>query len=116
MDVIGAYGYLGQPLEFLGPEKFGYISGNGICVHDTNSGPREIIWRQETGIRAFKFDPNSSRIAICHEASVMSVELLFLNGHTLSCMLPNPSRTKILDVSFSFEGDRIVGISDYLDP
>lgn len=116
MDVIGAYGYLGQPLEFLGPEKFGYLSGNGICVHDTNSGPKEIIWRQETGIRAFKFEPKTSRIAICHETSAMGVEVIFLNGHTLSCMLPNPTSTKILDISFSCEGERIIGISDYLDP
>ena len=115
MDILTANGYLGQNIEFIGADKLGYISGIGICIHDLTSGPKEILWRHDYGIKTFKFSPSNSKLVLSHDTNNSNIEVLSCPSFSLICELKNPAIGKIPSLSFSFDGEKLVGLSDYLD-
>ena len=115
MEVVAACGYAGQRLEYLGNDKVAYVSGTGICVHNIVSGPKEILWRSQEGVQTFKSHAPTDRLAISYYMNNANVEISSLSTYTKLGELENPSAGKIKDISFSWDGERLVGISDYSD-
>mmetsp|Transcript_8426 Transcript_8426/g.8375 ORF Transcript_8426/g.8375 Transcript_8426/m.8375 type:complete len:1737 (-) Transcript_8426:378-5588(-) len=116
MDIIGAVGYSGQDFVFLGQETFGYITGKSICIVGTSNGPKEMIWRHETGIGRIASHPLSHRIVIAPEIAKFDVEVVDIVGQNPVVFLKNPSTAKILDVTFSRDAELVFAISGSLDP
>jgi WD40 repeat protein len=116
MDIIGAIGYSGQDFVMLEQDTFGYITGKGICIVSIATGPKEMIWRTETGISRIASHRLSHRIAIVPELARYDVEVIDLLGVDAVISLRNPSSAKIVDVDFSRDGEHIFAISSSLNP
>ena len=111
-----AIGYFGQSVEFFGDERIAYVSGSGICIHHLQNGTVEMIWRSETGICTFKYHATTNKLALCHDVAGACIEITQLPDHSrLFAELENPTSDRISDFSFSHEGDRLVGISNFFD-
>ena len=116
MDIIGAIGYSGQDIVMLGQDTFGYITGKSICIVGIASGPKEMIWRPEAGIGRIASHLLSHRLVIAPEIAKFDIEVIdFLGIHTAAA-LRNPSAAKIIDISFSRDGEQVFAISSSLDP
>lgn len=116
MDIIGAIGYSGQDIVMLGQDTFGYITGKSICIVGISSGPKEMIWRPEAGIGRIASHLLSHRLVIAPEIAKFDIEVIdFLGIHT-AVSLRNPSAAKIIDISFSRDGEQVFAISSSLDP
>jgi WD40 repeat protein len=116
MDIIGAVGYSGQDFIFLGQETFGYITGKSICIVGTSNGPKEMIWRHETGISRVASHPLNHRLVIAPEIAKFDVEVIDVAGQNPIVFLKNPSTAKILDITFSRDAELVFAISSSLDP
>eukprot|EP01041_Mallomonas_annulata_P002914 gene2914-5721_t len=115
MDVVGVIGYSGQPLAFVSPDKFAFVSGNGLCMIDCHLGPREILWRIESGISTFVVHEGTNRLAIASTVDGEDVEIIHYPNQTSLFKLANPTTGKVISLSFSRDGSRLLGISDVTD-
>lgn len=116
MDIIGAIGYSGQDFVMLGQDNFGYITGKSVCIIGITAGPKEMIWRPETGISRIASHLLTHRLVIAPEIAKFDVEVIdFLGIHT-ALALRNPSSAKIVDITFSRDGEQVFAISSSLDP
>jgi WD40 repeat protein len=116
MDIIGAIGYSGQDLVFLTQDSFGYITGKSICIGGTTTGPKEMIWRPDTGIGRIASHSLSHRLAIAPDVAGFDVEVVDFTGQYPPILLKNPSSAKLVDCTFSRDGEHIFAISGSLDP
>ena len=116
MDIIGAIGYSGQDFVMLEQDTFGYITGRSICIVSIATGPKEMIWRTETGISRIASHHLTHRLAIVPELAKYDVEVIDLLGVDSVISLRNPSSAKIVDVGFSRDGEHIFAISSSLNP
>ena len=116
MDIIGALGYSGQEFVFLGQENFGYITGRSICIQGIANGPKEMIWRPETGISKIASHIMSHRLAIAPEVAKFDVEVVDFLASNPPIFLKNPSSARIVDITFSRDGEHVFAISSSLDP
>eukprot|EP01036_Dinobryon_divergens_P047031 gene47031-62977_t len=77
MDVVGVIGYSGQPLAFVSPDKFAFVSASTVDGED--------------------------------------VEIIHYPNQTSLFKLANPTTGKVISLSFSRDGSRLLGISDVTD-
>ncbi len=115
MDVLGSLGYIGQDLQFLDSERFAYISGKSICVHDITKGPRDMIWKVERSINNFSVHQEKRLIAVSSPFPDAEVEVLSTENFAAKFTLRNPLLAAIVHVSFSVNGDYLFALSDQSD-
>ena len=116
MDIIGALGYSGQDIVFLGQDNFGYITGKSIYIVGLAHGPKEMIWRPETGISTISSHILTHRLAIAPEIAKFDVEIVDFLAQQSPIHLINPSSARIIDMTFSRDGEHVFAISSSLDP
>lgn len=114
MDIIGALGYAGQKLHNLTTEKLTFSNGTGLVVV-SETGPVEMIPRLGDGASALDSHLGTQNLVIAPHIDGHPVELLDINTRELKMKLPNPTQGKIVDLSFSHDGERIIGLSDVAD-
>ena len=115
MDIIGAIGYSGQDITFLGQDNFGYITGKSIYIVGLAQGPKEMIWRLEGGISTITSHILTHRLAIAPEIAKFDVEIIDFLAQQSPILLKNPSSAKIIDMAFSRDGEYVFAISSSLD-
>lgn len=115
MDISGVCGYSGQPLSFISPDFFAFAAGNSLCIFDINKGAKDLLWKSEKGISAWSTHQHSCRIALAPRADGDSLSLFYYPNHTAITTLPNPSKGKIVYLTFSHDGTYLAGLSDYTD-
>ena len=80
MDIIGAIGYSGQDFVMLGQDNFGYITGKSVCIIGIAAGPKEMIWRPETGISRIASHLLTHRLVIAPEIAKFDIEVIDFLG------------------------------------
>jgi len=120
MDVISTLGYTGQKVIYLNDENLLYVTGNGAVVVDLVKGPKDIIWRMDKGISTCLSHIESKRLVIAPNVIGSSLEIIDASVTKQSpraaiMLLENPSMAKIISLSFSRNGNRLIGLSDTLD-
>ena len=115
MDIIGAIGYSGQDITFLGQDNFGYITGKSIYIVGLAQGPKEMIWRPEGGISTIASHILTHRLAIAPEIAKFDVEIIDFLAQQSPILLKNPSSAKIVGMAFSRDGEYVFAISSSLD-
>lgn len=111
MDVIGSYGYSGQPLVYLDADKFCYVTGCGIVIVD-QSGPNQMIWRHENGISTISSHVLQKWLAIAPKVAQVSIEILDISLQKTLFSIKNPSSVAITDMNFSKDASRLVALTD----
>jgi WD40 repeat protein len=106
---------VGQALFHLGPERFGYVDGNGICVVDIKSGPKEVIWRVENGISTTAVHQDTGRLAIAQDVDGGEIEVVLFSNQTILKTFRNPAKGKVVHMNFSGDGNLLVAITDDID-
>ena len=114
MDIVGSFGYAGQPLVYLDADKFCYISGSGIIIIDP-SGPKDIIWRHEHGISEIASHILQKWLAIAPKVSGLGVEMMDIGLQKVVFTLKNPTNAHFIHLSFSKDASRLIGLSDVCD-
>lgn len=115
MDVVGALGYSGQELVFFNHGLLAYVTGRCVSLIDVSVGPRELIWRHETGINKFITNTISQKFAIVPAVPNAPIEILNMQTMKVIGALENPTGGSIIDAAFSRNGDLLCGLSDTLD-
>jgi WD40 repeat protein/uncharacterized membrane protein YgcG len=117
MDVVGALGYVGQDLKFIDGERFAFRTGNSLCIYDTAKGPREMVWKMETGVSSFCTNVETQSIAYAPASTAtFDVELVSVGDQSTRATLENPSKTPVIDMCFSREGDKLYAVTDSTNP
>lgn len=111
MDIIGSYGYSGQPLVFLDADKFCYVSGCGIVIID-QSGPNQILWRHEHGINAITSHVLQKWLAIAPQVAQLPIEILDIGLQKALFSIKNPTHVAIIDMNFSKDASRLIALTD----
>jgi hypothetical protein len=115
MDIIGALGYHGQEIVFADTELLAYVTGKSVCVVDVGVGPREMIWRPNSGIRKIASHVDSSRLALIPALPGFHIEVLSFPDQLLIAVLQNPTETAIIEIAFSRNGDRLCALSESME-
>jgi hypothetical protein len=115
MDVVGALGYSGQHLVFFSHGLLAYVTGKCVCIVDVTVGPRELIWRHETGINKVITNTIAQKFAIIPAAPKAPIEIFSIQTMKVICSVENPTNGAIVDAAFSRNGDLLCAISDALD-
>ena len=135
-DIVGCLGYDGQEIFFLDSERFGFITGRGVCIYDLNKGPREMIWTHKShttpvsmrqiqdlndflpgeykGIRMIAVNFENKILAMSYRVSGGggNVDIIKINDQSLVCVAKNPSKSEIIDLKFSRQGDRLFAVTE----
>lgn len=115
MDVVGSVGYFGQQICFIDAERFGYLTGRSVCVYDTVKGPREMIWRLETGILQFSVNNETQQMAIASARAGSNLEVLNVTDFSLAITLNNQTSSALVHTCFSRLNGKIFAITDIAD-
>jgi hypothetical protein len=115
MDVVGALGYSGQHLVFFSHGLLAYVTGKCVCIVDVTVGPRELIWRHETGINKVITNTIAQKFAIIPAAPKAPIEIFSIQTMKVICSVENPTNGAIVDAAFSRNGDLLCAMSDALD-
>lgn len=115
MEVIGIAGYSGQNLRCISGDQFGFASGNGLCIMDVMKGPQEILWKSEKGISTWNVHHISNIIAIAPLFDGDFITIISLTNRSVLSTLKNPCNGLMVDLSFSKDGNFLLGISDIID-
>lgn len=117
MDIVGAIGYSGQDFVFLGQDNFGFITGKSICVVGISTGiPREMMWRLDTGLGRIVSHPTTRKLIVIPEIAEFDIEVLDVTNPSNFSVLKNPSKARIVDATFTRDGDFLYAISGPRDP
>ena len=113
MDVVGSLGYIGQDIKFVDVDRFAFKTGNSLCIYDTSKGPREMVWKMESGVNCFSTNPEIQSMAITPTSSGNNdVEIVNVVDQTTRAVLENPTQSPIIALCFSRDGEKIYGITD----
>ena len=115
MEVLGTLGYSGEPIELIATDTICYLSGNGLCLHDTIKGPKDIIWKSDKGISCWSSHQLTNQIIIAPNIDNGNLTLYSLATSQVLGSLSNPSAGKIIHFSFSSDGLYLLALSDPTD-
>jgi hypothetical protein len=115
MDVVGSLGYSGQELVYFNHGLLAYVTGKCVCIIDVAVGPRELIWRHETGINKVTTNIVTQKFCIVPAIPKAPIEILSMQTMKVMSVLENPTNGATVDASFSRNGDLLCAVSDALD-
>jgi hypothetical protein len=115
MDALVSLGYTGQEIVFVKNDQYAYITGQSIFVVDINKGPTTMIWRPDNGVNKITANIETNKLVIAPNLSGEDLEVINLETKELINTLQNPTSTKFIDLSYSRSGNRLYGLTDYLD-
>lgn len=115
MDIVGSLGYIGQDILFTNNECFAYLTGNAVYLYDVSKGPRELVWKTETGVSCFATNFECRSMIFAPIVSKKFLEVVNFSDLTLRLTLDNPFDVPVIHVSFSRDGDKVFAITDTID-
>lgn len=115
MDVVGSIGYIGQQISFLDAERFAYVSGKSLCLHEITKGPRDILWQNEDGVGFFCVNSKIQLMAIAPVVHGSRIDVVSSDNFTLKFSIENPTDVAIMYMAFSAVGDKLIALSDHAD-
>lgn len=105
----------GRIVCMLDNEHYGCISGNIITIHHISRGPKDYITIND-GISTICSYLKTQLIAIATLMNTTHVDVMEFTTQKIKTKLPNPSNSVIISLSYTFEGDRLIGLSDKTNP
>ena len=114
-DIVSNVGYSGQELTFLTKEAYCFISGKALCIYDINRGPREMIWRPNTGICCIASHIGNEYLALAPMKAGAEIELINFSTQETICALENPCDSEIINMEFSRDGTKLFAVSGISD-
>jgi len=114
-DIVGVLGYEGQDVCFLESDYYAYATGKSCFVMDINKGPREMLWRVESGIACIASHVGLQLMAIAPVNVNMGVEIVKFSTQTVLAAISLPCTGQVVDMAFSRSGERLYLLTDSSD-